>query len=81
MQPRLKGFDLSIDDLGTRFSSLVKLHRMPFSELKVDRSFVSETVRDAESRVIVQSVIGMAHNMGLCASVPKASRTRGHLTF
>ncbi|CAN0599458.1 unnamed protein product, partial [Laminaria digitata] len=37
---RMKGFQLSIDDFGTGFSSMLQLVRMPFSEVKVDKSFV-----------------------------------------
>ena len=39
---RLKGFKLSIDDYGTGYSSLIQLQRMPFSEVKIDRSFVMQ---------------------------------------
>lgn len=62
---RLKGYRVALDDFGTGHSSLVTLHRMPFSELKVDKSFVFELGRVSESEVIVRSVIGLAHNLGL----------------
>jgi len=60
---RLKGIKLSIDDFGTGFSSLSQLHRIPFSELKVDRSFVSNMVRDAEARAIVKTCIMLSHEL------------------
>jgi EAL domain-containing protein (putative c-di-GMP-specific phosphodiesterase class I) len=62
---RLKGFGLSMDDYGTGYSSLVHLVRLPFGEVKIDRSFVSEigSLRDAE--IVVRSTISMAHSMGL----------------
>ncbi|HET7370199.1 MAG TPA: EAL domain-containing response regulator, partial [Gammaproteobacteria bacterium] len=37
---RMKGFHLSIDDFGTGYSSMLQLSRMPFSEIKIDQSFV-----------------------------------------
>lgn len=67
MRLRLKGFELSIDDFGTGFSSLTELYKLPFSELKVDRSFVSEACQNKEARTIVRSVVDLAHNLGLRA--------------
>jgi EAL domain-containing protein (putative c-di-GMP-specific phosphodiesterase class I)/ActR/RegA family two-component response regulator len=62
---RVKGFRLSIDDFGTGHSSLLQLQRMPFSELKIDRSFVMQMLRDKEARVIVEIVIDLARKLGL----------------
>jgi EAL domain-containing protein (putative c-di-GMP-specific phosphodiesterase class I)/ActR/RegA family two-component response regulator len=62
---RLKGFRLSIDDFGTGYSSLVQLQRMPFTELKVDRSFVMQMNRSKDCRVIVEIVIDLARKLGL----------------
>ncbi len=62
---RLKGFGLSIDDFGTGYSSLIELYRMPFGALKIDKSFVFETDRSEEARVIVRSIADLAHNLGL----------------
>ena len=62
---RLKGFRLSIDDFGTGFSSLVQLRKLPFSELKIDKSFVMQMQKDKDSRVIVEAVIGLAQKLGL----------------
>jgi EAL domain-containing protein (putative c-di-GMP-specific phosphodiesterase class I)/CheY-like chemotaxis protein len=66
---RLKGFGLSIDDFGTGYSSLVQLHRMPFSEMKIDRSFTMEMDQDEEAKKIVHSIAELAHSIGisLCA--------------
>jgi EAL domain-containing protein (putative c-di-GMP-specific phosphodiesterase class I) len=62
---RLKGFHLSIDDFGTGYSSLVQLQRLPFSELKIDKSFVMNMQSAKECRVIVESVIGIGQKLGL----------------
>ncbi len=64
---RLKGFELSMDDFGTGYSSLSQLYRLPFSELKIDRSFVMEMHENSEASVIVHSLIDLAHNLGLVA--------------
>jgi len=64
---RLKGFRLSLDDFGAGFSSLLQLARLPFSELKIDKSFVRECDRSPEARAIVKSTIDLAHNLGLRA--------------
>ncbi len=62
---RLKGFHLSLDDFGTGFSSLAQLYRMPFSELKIDQSFVRDVSESDEARVIVRTMTEMAHNLNL----------------
>jgi len=62
---RLKGIGVSLDDFGTGYSSLVQLYRMPFSELKIDRSFVANLGRDEEARAIVQMSADLARNLGL----------------
>jgi len=62
---RLKGMHLSMDDFGTGYSSLVQLHRMPFSELKIDKSFVLEAEADQEAQIIIRSITALAHNLGL----------------
>ena len=62
---RLKGFDLSIDDFGTGYSSMEKLKQLPFTELKVDRSFVCGATRDSVSRAILESSVQMGHALGM----------------
>lgn len=62
---RLKGFKLSIDDFGTGFSSLVQLQQMPFSEVKIDRSFVMQMTSNESCRVIVEILIDLARKLGL----------------
>ncbi|HVJ40958.1 MAG TPA: EAL domain-containing response regulator [Dongiaceae bacterium] len=62
---RLKGFQLSIDDFGIGYSSLVQLQKLPFSELKIDISFIQNLLKTESSNVIVDTIIGMARNLKL----------------
>jgi EAL domain-containing protein (putative c-di-GMP-specific phosphodiesterase class I)/FixJ family two-component response regulator len=62
---RVKGFQLSIDDFGTGFSSMVQLVRLPFSEIKVDRSFVMQALNSSESRTVIKSIVELGHSLGL----------------
>jgi len=64
---RLKGMKLSMDDFGTGYSSLVQLYRMPFSELKIDKSFVMDLNEKEEARAVVRSIVDLAHNLNLTA--------------
>jgi len=62
---RMKGFALSIDDFGTGFSSLSQLHKVPFTELKVDKSFVMEMDHDEEAKSIVKTCIMLGHELNM----------------
>ncbi len=62
---RLKGFALAMDDFGTGYSSLEALREMPFSELKIDKSFITNLIESRDSFAIVKSVVGLATHMGL----------------
>lgn len=62
---RMKGFKLSIDDFGTGYSSLSQLHRIPFTELKIDKSFTMSMCNDVESRAIVKTCIMLGHELNM----------------
>ena len=62
---RLKGIELSIDDFGTGYSSLSQLHKIPFSELKIDRSFVMSMIQDSEAKAIVKTCIILGHELNM----------------
>lgn len=65
---RLRGFGLSIDDYGTGFSSMQQLTRIPFTELKIDRSFVHRCNERRSLRVILKSAIDMARQLGVVST-------------
>lgn len=71
---RMKGFGLSIDDYGTGYSSLQQLTRIPFTELKIDQSFVMHAVHQHSSRMILESSLEMARKLGI-SSVAEGAET------
>jgi len=62
---RLKGVHLSIDDFGTGFSSLSQLHKIPFTELKIDQSFVADMDKNSDSFAIVETCIMLGHKLNM----------------
>ncbi len=62
---RLKGFKLSIDDFGTGYSSMTQLKQVPFTELKLDQSFVRGAGTDKQARIIVETCIALGQRLGL----------------
>lgn len=58
------GIRLSIDDFGTGYSSLAYLKSLPVSEIKIDRSFVTEMRQEVDDQVIVRTTLNMSHNLG-----------------
>lgn len=71
---RMKGFGLSIDDYGTGYSSLQQLTRIPFTELKVDHSFVMHAAHQESSRMILESSLEMARKLNI-TSVAEGAET------
>ncbi len=67
LRMRIRNIGVSIDDFGTGHSSLRELQRMPFSEMKIDKSFVSSMADNKDCAAIVYSVIELARNLGLKA--------------
>ena len=60
-----QGIRLSIDDFGTGYSSLSYLKQLPVDEIKIDRSFVMEMVKNNDDQVIVHTTLTMGHNLSL----------------
>jgi EAL domain-containing protein (putative c-di-GMP-specific phosphodiesterase class I) len=61
----IKGVRISMDDFGTGYSSLQSLLRMPFTELKIDKSFVAVCQTDPEAWKIVRATLSLARELGL----------------
>jgi len=61
------GVQISIDDFGTGYSQLAYLKRLPASEIKIDRSFVTDMLVSKTDLSIVQATIGLGHALGLRA--------------
>ena len=61
------GVKLWLDDFGTGFSGLSHLRRLPVDGVKIDRTFVSDILHDADDRALTRAIIGMAQSLGIVA--------------
>jgi diguanylate cyclase (GGDEF)-like protein len=68
------GLGIELDDFGTGYASLTHLRAFPINKLKIDRSFIRDLGPNEESRVIVQAVIDLGHNLG-CEIVAEGVET------
>jgi diguanylate cyclase len=62
---RALGVQLAIDDYGTGFSSLTYIRRLPVTELKLDRTFLTGAPRDQRAVSVIRSTVDLAHSLGL----------------
>ncbi|MGQ9927309.1 MAG: EAL domain-containing response regulator [Chloroflexaceae bacterium] len=62
---RMQGFHLALDDFGTGFSSMLQLVRLPFSEIKIDKSFVMTAMQSQESRTVTRFIVDLGRSLGL----------------
>jgi EAL domain-containing protein (putative c-di-GMP-specific phosphodiesterase class I) len=64
-QLRVKGVGLSLDDFGTGTSSLTHLYKMPFNEVKIDRTLIAEAPFNRAAASIVRAIVDLAHTLSL----------------
>jgi EAL domain-containing protein (putative c-di-GMP-specific phosphodiesterase class I) len=76
---QLREIQLSLDDFGTGYSSLAYLQCLPAKSLKIDRSFIRCLDSDWKSRAIVQSLVQLAHSLGMSVTA-EGIETHEHLT-
>lgn len=77
---RLSGFALSIDDFGTGHSNLETLREFPFTEIKIDRSFVQEALSSASASASVEACLLLGREMGMTI-VAEGVETKEHWQF
>jgi len=62
---RKLGIGISIDDFGTGYSSLSYIHKLPMTELKIDRAFVTDIGNDKDNYKLVQSIIALGKSLNV----------------
>lgn len=77
---RLRGFRFSIDDFGVGYSSLQQLVRIPFDEIKLDRSFVSGVVPNSRSAMMLEAAVAIATKLQM-TSVAEGIETQAEWDF
>ncbi|KAF0812871.1 putative signaling protein [Andreprevotia sp. IGB-42] len=74
------GIRWSIDDFGTGYSALSYLRRYPFSQLKIDKSFIDDVHLNVENASMTRATISMAHSLGISV-VAEGVETVEQLSF
>jgi EAL domain-containing protein (putative c-di-GMP-specific phosphodiesterase class I) len=62
---RTLGVGLALDNFGTRFWSLAEVYLLPFSEIKVDGSFLADALQERDARRILSTMTRLARTMHL----------------
>jgi diguanylate cyclase (GGDEF)-like protein/PAS domain S-box-containing protein len=62
---RERGIGLSLDDFGTGYSNLGALHRLPVSEIKIDKSFVQDISHSAPARALTSAMLHIGASLGM----------------
>lgn len=77
---RMQGFAISVDDFGTGYSSLLQLSEMPFTEIKIDRNFVSGATENKKTTLIAESIVDLAKKLDL-HTVAEGVETQAEFEF
>ena len=79
---RLKtlGVRIAMDDFGTGYSSLSYLQSFPFDKIKIDKTFIANLERNAQSAAIVRAVLGLGRSLDL-TTVAEGVETQAQLTI
>ena len=75
-----KGILIALDDFGTGYSSLNNLRRIPLDTLKIDRSFISNSLLNKEDAVIIKAILSIGQNLDL-RIIGEGVETQEQLTF
>ena len=74
------GVQLSLDDFGTGYSSLSYLHTLPFHQLKIDRSFVTDIDSDVRRQKLFHGIVALGQGLGLHL-VAEGAETEAEVAF
>jgi len=74
------GVQLSLDDFGSGYSSLIYLHRLPFQELKIDRAFLADADKNPQKEQLFQGIAGLGRSLGL-RIVAEGAETTGEFAL
>jgi len=67
-QLKALGVRVALDDFGTGYSSLSYLRRFAFDKIKIDRSFLQDCAKNADSLAIIKAVIGLGRSLGIATT-------------
>ena len=59
------GFNISLDDFGSGYSSLSYLKQLPINRLKIDRAFVIDLEKNKDSHAIIEAIVNLANSLDL----------------
>lgn len=76
MRLRMRGVSLSIDDFGTGVSSLERLVKIPFDELKIDRFFARDIGSSRRARGVIRALVQMAKSLGMSVVIEGVEHAR-----